>query len=115
MKYEERRRVMNNKHNLLILLGVVLSVLVFVATEALAAEPCCNITGVDYRTGLVTARNTATGQTFQFKVSNASLLRTLRVGQGVYADFGTKEVSVDGAAPCCGMVNLSAPVKGLGR
>ena len=106
---------MNKKHDLLIVLGIFLSLLVFVATEALAVEPCCNVTGVDYRTGMVTAQNTATGQTFQFKVSNASLLKTLRVGQGVYGDFATKQVSVGGAEPCCNMVNLSAPVKGLGR
>jgi len=106
---------MNKKHNLLILLGVVLSVLVFVAAEARAAAPCCGITGIDYKTGIVRARNTETGQTFQFKVNNSAVLKTLKVGHGVYADFGTKEVSVDGIDPCCSMVNLSAPVKGLGR
>jgi hypothetical protein len=106
---------MNKKRNLLILLGAVLSLLVFVATEVLAMDPCCSITGVDHRAGMVTAQNTATGQSFQFKVNNSAVLKTLKVDQGVYADFGTKEVSVDGVEPCCSMVNLSAPVKGLGR
>ena len=112
---------MNTKKSLktnssrLFFLGIVLSLAIVFATEVLASEPCCSITGIDYRAGLVTAQNTATGQTFQFKVGNVSLLKTLKVGQGVYADFGTKQVSVDGAAPCCGMVNLSAPLKGAHR
>ena len=112
---------MNTKHLLktisykAVLLGVILSLAIVFVPEVKAAEPCCSITAMDYRTGMVTAQNTATGQTFQFKVSNASLLKTMRVGQGVYADFGTKQVSVDGAAPCCGMVNLSAPLKGAHR
>jgi Cu/Ag efflux protein CusF len=66
--------------------------------------PCCNITGIDVRVGLVTARVAATGKTFSFKVTNASLLNSLKVGQAVYANFGTRQVSVSGAAPCCNIV-----------
>jgi len=96
------------------LLSLIFSLAILFIPEVRAGAPCCNVTGVDYRTGLVTAQNTATGQTFQFKVSNTSLLKTLRVGQGVYADFATKQVSVDGEAPCCTIVNLSVPARGLG-
>jgi Cu/Ag efflux protein CusF len=69
------------------------------------AAPCCGITGIDLSAGVVTARETATGKTFQFKVENAALLKSLKAGQGVYANFGTHQVSVDGITPCCGIVS----------
>ena len=67
---------------------------------ALAISPCCNITAIA-KGGLVTAKDTATGKTFQFQVSDQALMKSLRVGQQIYADFGTQKVSVDGVAPCC--------------
>lgn len=73
-----------------------------------APSACCNITAIDLNTGMVAAREIATGKTFQFKVVSAALLKTLKTGQGVYANFGTHQVSVDGAAPCCAIVG--APV-----
>jgi Cu/Ag efflux protein CusF len=69
-------------------------------------DPCCRITGMAAG-GLVTAQETATGKTFQFQVTNQVLLKSLRVGQKVYADFGTQQVSVDGASPCCGIVSAA--------
>jgi Cu/Ag efflux protein CusF len=51
----------------------------------------------------VAARETATGRTFQFKVNDAALLKSLKVGQKIYANFATKKVSVDGLVPCCSM------------
>ena len=76
-----------------------------------AAEPCCNITALDAKTQTVTARETRTGRTFQFKVADTKALSALKVGQAVHADFKTMKVSLnpDGAAPCCGIVNLRAP------
>jgi hypothetical protein len=71
------------------------------------SEPCCNITGVDAATGLFTARETATGRTFQFKPTDAALLRSLKPGQTVFADFATQKVSVDGGQPCCEIVQAS--------
>jgi hypothetical protein len=103
---------MNKKYNMLILFGVVLALLVFVTSEVRALDPCCTVTGIDNRTGMVTANNTATGQTFQFQLNKAATLKTMKIGQGVYADFGTKQVSVDGATPCCSVLNLSVPLKG---
>ena len=70
-------------------------------------QPCCNITGINAATGVVTARNNANGQSFQFKVSDANLLRSLKTGQGIYANFTTQKVSVDGVQPCCGIVSFS--------
>jgi len=75
-------------------------------THPSPAKACCPITAVDARTGLVTAKETATGKSFQFKVADEKMLKTLKVGQGIYANFKTQKVSVDGVKPCCPIVSL---------
>lgn len=76
-----------------------------------AAEPCCAITAIDTKSQTITAKETKTGRTFQFKVADAKLLSSLKVGQAVQADFTTMKVSVqpDAATPCCAIVNLRQP------
>ena len=71
---------------------------------------CCDITAIDNAKSLVSAREGASGRTFQFKVANPAQLPGLKVGQKVHANFGTQKVSLspDGAAPCCNIVNLGA-------
>ena len=70
------------------------------------ATPCCSITTI--AGGLVTAKDSVTGKTFHFQVNNQAVAKTLRVGQNVYADFGTQQVSADGAAPCCAIVSAAS-------
>ncbi len=79
-----------------------------IALPAYGAAPCCTVTGVNAKTGMVTARETATGRSFQFKATNAALLKTLSAGSPIYANFSTKQVSVNGEVPCCSIVSLSA-------
>src|SRR5882762_6253046 len=88
----------------LVALGFVF--LALAAPRARAASPCCEITKIDLATGVATAKVIATGQSFQFKVSDVALLHSLKVGQGVFANFKTQKVSVDGGGPCCEIVNL---------
>ncbi len=78
------------------------------AAESRAAVPCCSIVSID-TSGLVTARETATGRTLEFQVADRRLLATLKTGQPVYADFTTMQVSVepDGAEVCCSIVSAS--------
>ncbi len=45
--------------------------------------PCCQITGINAATGIVTAKVNATGKTVQFKVKNLQTLRSLKTGQEV--------------------------------
>jgi hypothetical protein len=73
-----------------------------------AGQPCCSITAVDSRTGLVTGKENATGRTFQFQAGNAALLKLLRPGTQVYANFTAKQVSLDGRNSCCQIVSVSA-------
>ncbi|MBZ5540585.1 MAG: hypothetical protein LAN61_08715 [Acidobacteriia bacterium] len=84
--------------------------------------PCCMITAIDARTATVTAKINPSGATFEFRVTNPLLLRGLRPGQSVYANFKAKQVSLDGKTACCaitagptaGPVAGTAPVAGWG-
>ena len=71
-----------------------------------APPSCCSIVRVDTMTSVVTARETATGYTFRFVVKTRRVLRTLRIGQSIWADFTTSTVKLKptDAKPCCGIV-----------
>src|SRR2546426_530740 len=84
---------------------VVTCVAALFCNQAKAQAPaCCSITSVDARAGLVSAKVNATGQSFQFKPNSAALLSSLRVGEGVYANFSSRQVSLDGKTICCTIV-----------
>ena len=64
-----------------------------------AQAPGATITGVDAKTGVVTAKVNSTGQVFTFTLANKALLGRVRAGQGVYVNLGKKQVSLDGKQP----------------
>jgi hypothetical protein len=72
-----------------------------------AGLACCAIMGLDAKGGTVSARATATGQAFSFAVTDRRLFDSLKVGQPVYANFKTGQVSLDGKKACCAI--LAAP------
>jgi hypothetical protein len=78
------------------------------AADSRAAAPCCGIVSVA-GSGIVTARETATGRTFEFQVADRRMLATLKPGQPVHADFTKMRVSVepDGLDPCCNIVSAA--------
>jgi len=84
------------------------ALLLVAAAESRAAEGCCAIVEIG-ASGVVTARETATGRTLAFQVADRRLLSTLKIGQSVHADFTTMQVSVepDAAQPCCAIVSAS--------
>ncbi len=95
-----------------VMLAAALLVLIF-ATNARVQAPCCEITAIDARTGIVTARVKATSRTFQFAVKSPATLGSLKIGQGVHANLTTREVSLDGRAVCCRVVGIVlAPMTG---
>jgi hypothetical protein len=98
-----RRKILNLTMTLMLAFTAMAGVI-----PAGAVEPCCAITAIDMRTQIVTARDTRSGRTFQFKVADT---KTLRVGQAVQADFKTMKVSLtlDASEPCCAIVD--APVR----
>jgi len=82
--------------------------LALAAAEAYSGEPCCTITSVNAKSGLVKARALDGSRTFQFTVKDKSALSQLRAGQPVYADFGTRQVSINEGNPCCRMTQLKS-------
>jgi len=91
------------------MLGLAVLFVLAAALNAYAAEPCCAITGIDQKSGTVTARENATRRVFTFKVTDAKLLSSLKVGQGVFANFTARQVSVNGFDPCCNITSLQPP------
>ena len=87
---------------LLLVFPVVLRAQIPVRTNG--AQPCCGITAIDAANGLVTARDAATGRTFQFEVDSRALLGSLRVGQRVWLSAARDRVSLDNGEPCCNIV-----------
>ena len=76
------------------------------------AEPCCNIVAISVTDGVVTARETASGYTFKFKLTDKKLLSVLKVGDKVWADFAAKKVRLlkADAQPCCAIIANPASV-----
>ncbi|MEK7871008.1 MAG: hypothetical protein AAB244_01330 [Nitrospirota bacterium] len=71
-----------------------------------AAINCCDITTIDLKSGLVTSTETTSGKVFHFKVSDQKLLKNLKIGDKVSADFNGGKVAVLGLSPCC---NIEQP------
>lgn len=76
--------------------------------------PCCPITSIDAAIGVVTAKVNSTGQSFQFTVKDSALLHSLKIGQGVFANFKTHQVSVNGKDVCCQIVSSAIVTAGAG-
>jgi hypothetical protein len=71
-----------------------------------SAAPCCSIVAIDVKTMTVTARETASGYTFKFKITDKKLLESLKVAEKIWADFTTKTIRLKkfDAAPCCNIL-----------
>lgn len=94
--------------------ATVLAGVVLWALSAGAAEPCCGITAIDKTTGRVTAVVKQTGRVFTFEVKDAATLARLKVGQGIYANLGGKQVSLDGKKACCKIITPGETVSATG-
>jgi hypothetical protein len=90
---------------------LALAVLGCLFAVANAAEPV-GITAIDARAGIVTASDAAGKRTIQFKVTDAALLKSLKVGQTVAADLGAQKVSINYSEPCCNIVSVQTGVTG---
>jgi len=96
--------------NILVLFGALLCCgLAATGARAQTQVPCCSITAID-RTSfsvehIVSAKVNASGAAFQFTVTDPKLLAGLHAGQGVYANFTTKKVSLDGKTMCCAITS----------
>ncbi|MGH7639025.1 MAG: hypothetical protein ACREOK_15350 [Gemmatimonadaceae bacterium] len=68
-----------------------------------STPPCCAIVRIDSSRSVVTGRELATGFTFTFEVKARRTLRTLKVGNPIWADFTRKTVTLNArdVRPCC--------------
>jgi hypothetical protein len=72
--------------------------------EVSAGTPCCTVTTVNVKTGIVTAKNTATGETFKFRLVEAAQIGNIKVGDQVSTDFQTRQVTVHSFQPAEGIL-----------
>jgi len=70
-----------------------------------------SITSIDTSSGLIFAKDSASGQVFQFRLTNPTLLQSLNVGQAIFVDIANKWVSLDGSRINGNIVSLG-PVDG---
>ena len=90
-----------------LLLGA--SIAVSVPPEAGAGTPCCSVTAIDRKTGIVTAKNTETGETFKIRLGDAAQIGSVKIGDRVSADFQTRQVTVHSFQPVEGNL-IRAPM-----
>jgi hypothetical protein len=70
-----------------------------------APSHCCTVVAIDAPASMVTARETASGYTFRFAVTNAKQLATIKVADPVWADFGAKTVKLrEQGIACCSIM-----------
>ena len=82
----------------LMLLGALTLVTLIPAQRAAAAAPCCGITAIDAKTGLITVREKATAATCQYQVKDVGVLGRLKVGQPVDAGLLPQAQPVQGTS-----------------
>ena len=97
---------MEKRVKVVVIASMVVLVLWATGSVSFAAEPCCNVSLIDQKSGIVTAKVKATGATFTFKVSNSNYLKGLKVGDAVDANFQTAKVAITkySLEPCCNIV-----------
>ena len=85
------------------------SIAVSVPPDVIAGTPCCSITAVDRKTGIVTAKNTGTGETFKFRLGDAAQIGNIKIGDQVSTDLQTRQVTVHSFQPVEGIL-MRAPM-----
>jgi hypothetical protein len=79
----------------------------------IATSPaCCEITALSQQAKTVTAKVKSNGQAFQIAVVNPTVFQSLRVGQAIWANFQTRQVSLNGLGPVDGMQVIGSKTGG---
>ncbi|MEX2126083.1 MAG: CARDB domain-containing protein [Woeseia sp.] len=90
--------------------SLALALCFLASVPALAAAPCCGVTDIAAN-GQVTAREINGTRTILFQVTDPALLRQLKPGAPVYANFDTNQVSLDGRKACCNILKTGTDAK----
>ena len=80
------------------------SIAVSVPPEVSAATPCCSVTAIDTKSGIVTAKDTATRETIEFRLGDAAQIKYIKIGDPVSTDPQTREVTVHSFQPVSGIL-----------
>ena len=80
------------------------SIAVSVPPEVFGGTPCCSITTIDKKTGIVTAKDTATGETIEFRLGDAAQIGNIKIGDQVSTDSRAREVTVHSFQPVDGIL-----------
>ncbi len=72
--------------------------------EVSAATPCCNITAIDTKTGIVTAKDIATGETIRFRIGDTAQIKNIKIGDPVSMDSQTREMTIHSFQPVGGIL-----------
>ncbi len=74
---------------------------------------CCVVTGIDYRSGIISGRDEKTGYTFKFIVKflswqdSTSAFSNAAIGQKIWADFRHRDVKMEYQKICCSIIEES--------
>jgi hypothetical protein len=96
-----------------LLLGTA-AALPFLSSDLLAqgSPPAAEITAINETTGVVTAKVNSTGQLFQFTPNNKAQIGQLKIGQPVFVNFTSRQISFDGKSPSGTILSIPAANKG---
>lgn len=82
----------NDQIAMLLSLGIIFAG----AVSGFAGTPCCEVKGINSRTGVVSGVETATGRTFEFRFDPGNGVKGLKIGSPLAADFSAKSVKFGG-------------------
>lgn len=86
---------------------VPLTILIL-ALPLLAGGPCCSVTAIG-RDGVGTAKVNDANVPFGFRLERLTLVRPLKAGQPIYANFKARQVSLDGKNVTGSILSVSCP------
>jgi hypothetical protein len=82
--------------------------LLILAVPLCAEAPCCSVTAAG-RDGVVAAKVNASNTPFEFRLDLPKAFQLLKAGQPVYANFKSRQVSVDGKTAAGSILRVSCP------
>lgn len=97
----------------LLLIHVTAALTLLLGSTASAQDACCAVTAVS-PDGQITAAEVKGARKFQFRITQRALMRSLRVGSPVYANFENGQVSLDGKRACCTILRISTAAGSAG-
>ncbi|MFL6438659.1 MAG: hypothetical protein ACJ71Q_13860 [Terriglobales bacterium] len=87
---------MNHRRQMPFVLAAAALALAVPMMSQQANKACCVVASTNAASNVAMGRVNSTGQTFGFRLTNGVSVTQLHAGQPIYANFSTKEISLDG-------------------